>query len=167
MRKIFKITFLLLIITFIAIQFFRVKKNIATAPDDFKNDISAIHHVPQEVQLILQKSCYDCHSNQTKYPWYASIQPVSWWLANHIEDGKKELNFSTFASYRIRRQYRKLQEVIDEVEEENMPLKSYTWMHKNARLDKADKDMIINWANNILDSMKKTYPADSLIRKKS
>jgi hypothetical protein len=164
LKKIFKRIFQILLLTFIVIQFFRPEKNKAEGISN--NDISKIYPVPENVQAILKTSCYDCHSNNTVYPWYAQIQPAAWWLADHIKEGKKELNFSEFAGYRIRRQYKKLEEINELVKEGEMPLDSYLWIHNDAKLDEKQKLTLANWVTAIRDTMKATYPADSLVRKK-
>jgi mono/diheme cytochrome c family protein len=165
-KKILKRVFLLLLLAFIVIQFFRPAKNIASGPEAFAKDIATAHTVPADVQLIFQKACYDCHSNNTTYPWYSYIQPVAWWLDDHVKEGKKELNFSEFAGYSIRRKYKKLEEINKEVKEGEMPLSSYTLIHTNAKLTDADKSAIANWTTALRDSMKQVYPEDSLVRKK-
>ena len=165
MKKFFKSFFLLLLLVFIVIQFFRPAKNIAEGIS--ANDITTKYAIPQDVQTILKTSCYDCHSNNTSYPWYNNIQPVAWWLADHIKDAKAELNFSEFASYRIGRQYRKLEEINKEVEEGEMPLESYTYLHGNAKLNQQQKLSLTNWATALRDSIKAQYPEDSLKRPKS
>ncbi len=106
-----------------------------------------------------------CHSNNTRYPWYAEIQPVAWWLNDHIVDGKKDLNFSEFTKYRIRKQYFKFDEIEKLVKENVMPLPSYTWIHKDAVLSSQQKLAIAAWSNSIRDSIKANYPPDSLLRK--
>lgn len=164
LKKIFKITFQILLVAFIAIQFIRPKKNKAAGIS--KNDISTIYPVPNHVQTILKTSCYDCHSNNTVYPWYAKVQPVAWWLADHIKDAKKDLNFSEFAGYPIRRQYRKLEEINDLVKKDEMPLNSYLWIHKYAKLEEQQKLTLANWVTSLRDTIKANYPADSLVRKK-
>jgi hypothetical protein len=164
MKKVLRYTALFLLGALIIIQFFRPKKN--KQEGEAINHISKVYAIPDEVNTILKKACYDCHSNNTRYPWYANIQPVAWWHADHIKDGKKELNFSEFASYNQRRQYRKMEEVIDEVKEGGMPLNSYTWIHKDARLTDDEKNKLIGWADSIRDTLKARYPIDSLIRKK-
>lgn len=163
MKKRRKPLALFLLAMLIVIQFFRPAKNLSLNTDT-NNDISKTYHVPIDVQKILQTSCYDCHSNNTKYPWYSTIQPVGWWLANHIQEGKKELNFSEFESYRVRRQYKKLEEIIDQVKDDEMPLSSYTLIHRNAILTKDQKLRIADWAVAARDSIKANYPADSLQR---
>ena len=164
MKKVLRYTALFLLGALIIIQFFRPEKN--KEDGEAVNHISKAYIIPEDVNTILKKPCYDCHSNNTRYPWYANIQPVAWWLADHIKDAKKELNFSEFASYNQRRQYRKMEEVIDEVKEGGMPLNSYTWIHKNARLTDDEKNKMIGWADSIRDTLKARYPIDSLIRKK-
>ncbi|MBK8611458.1 MAG: heme-binding domain-containing protein [Chitinophagaceae bacterium] len=164
LKKILKRTFLILLLAFIVIQFIRPTKNKAEGMSN--NDISKVYAVPAEVQSILKTSCYDCHSNNTVYPWYAEIQPVAWWLNEHISDGKKDLNFSEFAGYRIRRQYKKLEEINDLVKKGEMPLESYLWIHKNAKLNDQQKLVLANWVTSVRDTIKANYPADSLIRKK-
>jgi hypothetical protein len=163
-KKILKRTFQILLLAFIVIQFFRPAKN--KSDEIGSNDISKIYPVPENVQTILKTSCYDCHSNNTVYPWYASIQPVAWWLNDHIMEGKKELNFSEFASYRIRRQYKKLEEINEQVKEDKMPLDEYLWIHKASKLSKEQKLILANWVTAVRDTIKANYPADSLVRKK-
>ena len=164
MKKIFKRLFFVLLLAFIVIQFFRPAKNKAEGMS--KNDITTLHAVPEDVQSVLKTSCYDCHSNNTVYPWYAEVQPVAWWLNDHVQDGKKDLNFSEFASYRPRRQYRKLEEINELVKENEMPLNSYLWIHKDAKLSDQQKLTLANWVNAVRDTMKAHYPIDSLERKK-
>ena len=159
-----KILYFLLIVLII-IQFFHPEKNIESNASSISNDISKVFPVPNNVQKILQNSCYDCHSNNTQYPWYAEIQPVAWWLNNHIEEGKKEINFNEFASYRPRRQYKKLEEIIEQITNNKMPLSSYTLIHREAVLNKEQKLALSVWAEVLIDQMKAKYPQDSLKRK--
>lgn len=163
-KKILKRTFQLLLLAFIAIQFFRPAKNKAAGTSN--NDISKIYTVPADVQSILKASCNDCHSNNTVYPWYAEVQPVAWWLNDHIVDGKKHLNFSEFATYSLRKQYHKLEETEEMVKDGAMPLDSYLWIHKNASLSDDQKLIVANWVKAVMDTMKARHPVDSLIKKK-
>ena len=165
MKKILKPLALVLLAALIIIQFFRPEKNVSTNSTLSSNDIGKAYHVPDEVGKILQTSCYDCHSNNTKYPWYSYIQPVTWWLNDHIVEGKKEIDFSEFATYNIRKRYKKMDEIIKEVKEDEMPTNSYTLLHGYAKLDKDQKSSLMNWATAIRDTMKATYPADSLTKK--
>ncbi|TAK62599.1 MAG: cytochrome C, partial [Bacteroidetes bacterium] len=111
-KKILKITLYVLGFAILIVQFIRPEKN---ASGSSNNNITTQFAVPAEVESMLKTSCYDCHSNTTTYPWYASVQPVGWWLADHIKDGKDELNFDEFASYSPRRQYKKFNEIVEQV----------------------------------------------------
>lgn len=165
MKKFFKLLFYTIIIALLLVQFYpKPKKNISSGMSS--NDITLVHNVPADVQQVLKTSCYDCHSNNTVYPWYASVQPVAMWLGDHIEEGKGDLNFSEFGSYRIGKTYKKLEEINELVKENEMPLYSYTIIHTDAKLDEAKKLLIANWVSSLRDSIKANYPADSLTRKK-
>jgi len=158
----FKKILLGLLLIFIVIQFIRPKKNNSGEQPAY---IGNVYNVPADVKVILDKACNDCHSNKTKYPWYSKIQPVSWWLNGHIRDGKKHLNFDEYTNRNLRYQYHKLEETAEEVKENHMPLSSYTWIHKDAILTEAEKNIFIAWADGIRNEMMKKYPPDSLIRK--
>ena len=99
------------------------------------------------VQATLQSACYDCHSNQTRYPWYNNIAPVSYWLADHVEEGTEHLNFSEWSSYSVKRKDHKLEEVAEEVEKGEMPLNEYTWSHAEAKLSDQQIKELIQWVN--------------------
>lgn len=163
MRKILKWIIISLAVIFIIIQFFRPEKNNS---GNTSNDISVKYPLPASVKAILETSCNDCHSNKTKYPWYAQIQPVTWWLNDHIVEGKSDFNLNEFSSYPIYRQYHKLEELIELVEEEEMPLSSYTIIHRDAKLSDGQKSELISWAKGLRDRIKADYPADSLVRPK-
>jgi len=155
---------LLLLVIFVIIQFFRPAKNLS---DVFQaNNIETKYPASAEVKATLQKACYDCHSNNTKYPWYSNIQPVAWWLNKHIKDGKKELNFDEFTNYDQRRQYHKLEEIEEQMKEGGMPLKSYTLIHKEAILTDAERDAIYAWIAAARADMEVAYPKDSLVRRR-
>ncbi len=154
-----------ILICLLVIQFIRPAKNAGVT--DKTKEIAAVIQVPENVQVILKKACNDCHSNNTVYPWYSNIQPVYFWLNHHINEGKREINFDEFATYRLRRQYHKLEEIIKQVKEGEMPLSSYTLIHKEAILTNDEKTTLTTWAKNAMDSMKAHYPIDSLVKKKS
>ena len=162
--KIIKKILWVLLAVFIIIQFIRPKKNEST--EVLASDISKTYMVPSDVNTILVKACNDCHSNNTKYPWYNNFQPVAWWLNNHVNDGKRHLNFNDFTSMRVARQYKRLNDCIEEVKEGGMPLDSYTWIHKDAILTETEKLTLYNWCNTVRDSIKAKYPADSLVMPK-
>lgn len=166
MKSFLKFFLLLIVIVLVGVQFIpKAAKNQSTKMETMA--IDQVHQVPPSTISLLKNSCYDCHSNNTHYPWYANIQPVAWWLNDHIEEGKGELNFSEFGSYSLRRQYHKLEEIKEQIEEDEMPLESYTIIHQNAVLSDTDKQEINNWASNLMDSFQHVYPADSIHRKKT
>lgn len=137
-----------LLVALVIIQFFRPARNIST--EKSPNDITNKYAVPVSVQEILKTSCNDCHSNNTVYPWYANIQPVAWWLADHVNEGKRELNFSEFSTYSPKKAHHKLEEVIEMVKEGEMPLQSYTIIHQNAKLSEPQKLELANWADGLM-----------------
>ena len=146
MKTIKKILFLLLIVLVVA-QFF--------GPDKNQGDIASIDafisetHPSDEVKMILKETCFDCHSDVTRYPWYNNITPVNYWLNGHVEHGKEELNFSKWSSYSVKRKDHKLEEVIEKVEEKEMPLPSYTWTHSEAKLTDAQIKVVVDWAEKV------------------
>jgi hypothetical protein len=156
---------LIIVAVLLLIQFIRPDKNLSA---DETKSMATKYEIPESVNSILQKSCYDCHSNKTAYPWYSEIQPVGWWLSNHVEEGKGELNFSTFTTRPLAVQNHKLEEIVEMVEEGEMPLPSYTWLglHPEANLTAQEKQEIIGWAKAQMDVLKQTYPPDSLVLKR-
>ena len=164
MKKVLKIVGVIIIIAFIVIQFISPSKN--AGEEIAANQITAVQQVPDDVQQILKVSCNDCHSNTTYYPWYSKIQPAAWFLDDHIVEGKKELNFSEFANYPTYRRYKKFKEIGKEVKGDDMPLFSYTLIHRDASLNADQKLLIENWASNAMKEMEGKYPADSLVKPK-
>lgn len=153
-----------LLIALIIIQFIHPAKNRSEANQ--VNGVAAVFPVPEKVRSILAKACNDCHSNNTRYPWYSKLQPVDWWLDHHVREGKKELNLDEYKDRSLRYQYHKMEEVAEQVKEGEMPLDSYTWMHKDAKLTDEEKTTLIAWADGIRTTMEAKYPMDSLVRKK-
>jgi hypothetical protein len=145
-----KILFIILL-GVIAIQFVRPTRNNTNEVQ--KADFVSYFNVPVNVAGILKNSCYDCHSNDTQYPWYTNIQPVGWILATHIKDGKSELNFNEFANYSRRRQLSKLKATHNSIKDGSMPLSSYTLLHTDAKLSKERKALILNWTSKTIDSL--------------
>ncbi len=161
--KVVKIILLIIFTAFVVIQFIRPPKNVSDG--NSPNDISTKFRVPKDIQTELHNSCYDCHSNNTRYPWYAEVQPVGWLLDEDIREGRSKMNFSEFGAYRLRKQYIKLEQIADQVSEEEMPLPNYTIMHTDAKLSPERRARLVDWANAMRDSMKAMYPPDSLERK--
>lgn len=142
-----KKTGLALLFILVAIQFIRIDK---TAPPVVPGeDFMAVTNPSNEVRQILTTACYDCHSYETKYPWYSQIAPVSWWLKNHVNEGREELNFSVWKGYKSRRQDKKLKECAELIEEGEMPLYSYTITHRSARLNNEQKAVLIRFFNSL------------------
>jgi len=142
MRALKKIAWGLLIIL-VLLQFIprSVNKSEKTTPADIANN----YQVPVQVQSLLKNSCYDCHSNNTRYPWYAYLQPFRLLLDQHVRDGKAELNFSEYGSYSKKRQFNKLRSIGESLEKGIMPLKSYGIMHADARITEAEKAVVLKW----------------------
>ncbi|HKH63786.1 MAG TPA: heme-binding domain-containing protein [Flavitalea sp.] len=151
---------LTLVAIIILIQFIRPAKN--KSADISANDISRHYAVPANVDGILKRSCNDCHTNSTIYPWYTNIQPVGWWMQWHVNEGKSHLNFSEFATYAPKRQHHKLEETIEMVKNGEMPLNSYIWLHGNAKLSQEDQTTLMNWADGLMKeiAVKHNLPAE-------
>jgi len=137
----------------LAIQFVQPVRNQSAQNSEM--GIASITRVPENVQAILQNSCYDCHSNNTRYPWYAAFQPGSWWMASHIKKGKAELNFDEFGKYSKRRQLSKLKAIQGSLEDQTMPLPSYLLIHKGASLSLSDQKILKEWAEDVRNEISK------------
>ncbi|GAA4150720.1 heme-binding domain-containing protein [Chryseobacterium ginsenosidimutans] len=132
-----------ILVAFIIIQFFPIDKtNPAPTPG---MDFLKIKNTPPEIAKIINTSCYDCHSNETKYPWYSNFSPASWFMKNNINEGRKHLNFSTFATYEPKQQAHKLEECIEMVEKKEMPLESYFVGHQDAKLTDEQRKILIDY----------------------
>jgi len=149
-----------IVVLLMTIQFIHPAKNISTQVSANKIE------TPPDVEQILKTSCNDCHSNNTVYPWYNNVQPVAWWLAHHVNEGKKELNFDEFAAYKPHKQYHKMEELDEMINEDEMPLPSYTFIHRNAKLSVEQKQILARWSWNIRSQLELIYPIDSLTRPK-
>ena len=142
MKKKLKYIGWLLLVVLVVMQFIRPDKNNGGLEGitAFKSDTKP----SDEVFMILKQNCFDCHSDSTKYPWYAEIAPVSYWLADHVKEGKGDFNMSAWETYSTKKKDHKLEELVEEVEEGEMPLNSYTWVH--GKLSKEDQELLIQWA---------------------
>ena len=134
-----------LLLIFLVMQLFRPDKY--TADSDSITPFLTETNPPDEVVATLKQACFDCHSNATRYPWYNAITPVNYWLKDHIDHGKEELNVSEWSAYSVKRKDHKLEEIAELVEEGEMPLQSYTWTHADARLSDEQVSSLINWVN--------------------
>lgn len=142
---------IVLVVILVGIQFFPTKHN--QSDEVSETDFIKTFSVPNNIKILLKSSCYDCHSKNTKYPWYDKIQPLSWLLEDHINKGKEELNFSEFGLYSKRKQKSKLKSIISQIKDNEMPLSSYIIMHSNAKLSKNDKKLIMDWFLQLKDSI--------------
>lgn len=133
-----------ILILLLVIQFIRPTKNIQP-PLITDNDISNTYAIGEDVHQILIQKCYNCHSNNTTYPWYYNIQPLAWWLAHHIDEGKDELNFSEFKLYPEKKATHKMEELSEAVNEGWMPIDSYLWLHHEAKITESDRNAINAW----------------------
>lgn len=132
-----------LLVAFVMIQFFPIDKT--NPPPTLGMDFLKIKNSPEKIVKIMRTSCYDCHSNETQYPWYSSISPISWFLKNNINEGRKHLNFSTFAVYEPKRQLHKIEECIEMVEKKEMPLESYYVGHQDAKLTDEQRAELVQY----------------------
>lgn len=141
-----------IIATIIGIQFIPIERtNPPIVPDyEFLN----MKNPPENIAHFLRTSCYDCHSNETNFPWYAYVAPVSWIVTNDIDDGRKHLNFSEWGLYPSKRANHKLEEIVEEVKEGEMPLSSYVFMHSEARLSEKQRAELVNWFKSLKKSVK-------------
>jgi hypothetical protein len=151
-KKILKWTAIVLASGFIIIQLVRpARTNPAT---DASRTIQSHIEVPANVDAILKRACNDCHSNETKWPWYSNIAPVSWLVNHDVNEGRRHLNFSEWGSYDERRADKKLDEIEEEVEHGGMPLPIYVSMHPEAKLSDEDRRIIHDWAKGERDRLK-------------
>jgi len=149
--KIVKIIVLILLVVFVGIQFVPTKRNQSNYVPE--TDFLLVNNTPKNIEKLLQVSCYDCHSNNTEYPWYNKIQPAAWFLEDHINEGKAELNFSTWDVLSNRRKASKLKSIISQIEDDEMPLYSYTLIHKDAMFSDVEKENIIQYITQLKENL--------------
>lgn len=146
-KTILKIIVGVAVLAFVGIQF--VRPEMTNPPFEEGKALEAAVAVPEDIEGILKRSCNDCHSNKTVWPWYSNIAPFSWSLADHVAHGREELNFSEWGSYSDKRRLRKLKEICEEVEEGLMPHYQYVWIHRDAALSEADVQKLCGWTENL------------------
>lgn len=137
-----KILYLLLVI-FAIIQFKRIDKTNPLVESSL--DFFAVNAAPSDVKSLIKTACYDCHSHTSRYPWYSNIAPVSWWLVDHITEGREHLNFSTWATLDSKKLDHKLEECVEMVEEKVMPMLPYMIAHSDAWLSQEDRDLLVEY----------------------
>lgn len=150
-KSIKKILFIGLII-FLLMQLYQPARN-ESFEQDITGNFTKVYNVPKNVEIILRTSCYDCHSNNTYYPWYSYIQPVRFFMESHIKEGKENLNFNEWGNYSDRKQNNKLDRIAKQIKSNEMPLSSYTMIHKNAILTASQKKEVLDWINKTKDSI--------------
>lgn len=144
MKKALKIIALFAVLAVFAVQFYR--PDFTAAPIVQAETLEATAQIPADVAEVLKRSCNDCHTNQTNYPWYSHVTPVNWLLAHHIDEGRRELNFSVWNTYSAKKKRHKLDEICDQVIGGEMPHNQYVWIHRDAKLSDADKRLLCDWA---------------------
>ena len=143
LRVVLKWLGIFILASLIIMQFFRIDKT--NPPVDAKLDFVSVVQPPQQISAMLKSACYDCHSNETVYPWYSNIAPVSWWLKDHVEHGRHHLNFSEWNNYSQEEKQEIFEEAIEEVEEAEMPLKGYAAIHSKANLNTEQRAELVKW----------------------
>ena len=133
----------------LVIQVIPVERNVSTVPPG--QSFERTEKVPANVAAILKVSCYDCHSNNTRYPWYSELQPGAYFMAQHIKEGKEELNLDEFNNYSKRRKKAKIKSIISQIEKEEMPLKSYLLLHPDAGLTPNKKKVLLQFFQSELE----------------
>lgn len=144
MKRVLKIALISIALMFLGLQF--VRPDFSNPPVNPSETIEATAAVPEDIKRLLARSCKDCHSNETIYPWYSNVSPFSWFLADHIAEGRHELNFSIWGTYDSRKRVQKLEEICEVLEAGEMPLPSYLWIHRDAVLTEADAKLMCDWA---------------------
>jgi hypothetical protein len=145
MKRFFKWSLIAIALIFIGSQFVRPAKT--NPPFDQSRTLASQTNMPPDVAGIFKRSCYDCHSNETTWPWYSNVAPASWFLIDHVNHGREHMNFSDWARYNPKEAEELLEEMCEEVEKGAMPLSSYLILHPDAKLSDQDKQMICDWAN--------------------
>lgn len=151
-KKILKILAIVIVVAFIVLQFFRIDKSVPSINPS--ETLESAVSVPPDVSLILGRSCNDCHSYSTIYPWYSNVQPVAWFLKNHIDDGRRKLNLSIFNTYTNKKKAKKLEEICEQVESKEMPLPSYLWIHWDSTLKDTEARALCDWTNQAKTTIK-------------
>lgn len=132
-----------LAVIFLIMQFFRIDKT--NPPIVAEQDYLNITQPPAQVAQLIKVACYDCHAHTTEYPWYTNIAPVSWWIDNHIQHGRKHLNFSIWSTYSVKKANHKLEECYEMLEDTEMPLLSYMVAHPDAWISDEERTMLVDW----------------------
>ena len=144
-KKVLKIVVIILAAAFVIIQF--IRPTMTNPPENQQDTLEASTNVPPDVEAILTRSCADCHSQRTIYPWYSYVSPVSWLLADDINGGRRELNLSTWNTTDVKRRTRKLDKICEEIQNGEMPMKQYLWIHWSSKLSQNDINTLCAWTD--------------------
>lgn len=144
LRRVLKISIIVIVVAFIVGQF--IRPDFSNPPVVPSETLAASTVVPADVQMVITRSCGDCHSNETQYPWYSKVTPFNWYLSNHINEGRREMNFSVWNTYPAKKKLRKLEELCEQIEHGEMPLPSYLWIHQDAALTDSDRTLLCDWS---------------------
>jgi hypothetical protein len=136
---------------FVVIQF--IPSNRPEVIEDNPSDLIFNNTIPDSVSMLLQAACYDCHSNQTKYPWYAHVAPVSWLVARDTRIGREHLNFSDWETFSKMDKAKQLGDIVDEVEDGTMPMPIYVLMHPEAKLTIEQRELLADWSDGFAESL--------------
>jgi hypothetical protein len=145
--KLSKKILILVVILLLVAQFVQPVKNVSEGLG--ADDISKVYDMPADLHKTFVNKCYDCHSNNTHYPWYFNIQPIGWWLAAHVNEGKEHLDFSSFRKYDKEKAEHQLEEISEVVEDHSMPIKAYVLFHPESELTEADEKAINSWLKSL------------------
>lgn len=142
---------IILAVVFVVAQF--IRPDMSLPERDPQNDLITVTQPSAEVTDLLRASCYDCHSNETVYPWYVNITPLNWWMQDHVNEGRKEFNMSEWASFTPERQLKKTKESVEMLENLEMPLPSYIWTHHEAKLSAAQRESLVSYFKDLHDAL--------------
>ena len=153
MRKWHRVALGVLFIVLVGIQFIPIQRNETELVSNA--DFIKSYQPPIDIGNMIQSSCYNCHSNQSRYPWYSNVQPIGWLLQNHISEGKSELNLSEFGNLSNRMKRMKIKSIISQIADDKMPHPSYVLMHSDAKLDSLKKAHLINYFDSLVNNFDK------------
>ena len=142
---------ILIVVLLVVIQFVPIKTPSNNV--NISNDLVSVEKLDGDVSVILKTSCYDCHSNQTPYPWYSHVAPVSWLVANDVKEGRAKLNFSDWKLNNKRRKIRQLEDIKEQVQQGEMPMGIYTVIHKKAKLTESQKQLLVKWTDDMANKV--------------
>lgn len=145
--KFLRILFILLIATFVFIQFFSIDKNNPSSP--VEKDLLQMENPNPEIAQMLRSSCYDCHSNETVWPWYSNLAPVSWMLKDHVDEGRSKLNFSNWGDLSRKDRIFTIEKIMEEIEDGEMPIKGYVMIHKDAKMSDEQQAQLFAWLESV------------------